>query len=58
MIPVFYEYENKPAWRTVYSGTLEECEKEFELYPNSLKATAEENRNTRNCKSYYRPVGD
>ena len=50
MLPVFYEFENRPAWRKVFKGTKEECEKEFELYPDSIKATAEENKNNRQWK--------
>lgn len=47
MIPVFYEYESKPAWRTVYKGSKAECEKEFSFFPDTLKATPEENNRNR-----------
>ena len=47
MVPVFYEYENKPAWRKMFVGNLTECEKEFSLFPDFLKATAEENAKNR-----------
>lgn len=50
MIPVFYENESNPAWRIVYKGTKKECEKEFYSFPDSLKATPEENKENRKNK--------
>ena len=50
MTPVFYEHEAKPAWRKVFSGTLEECKQNITLYPESLRATAEENAANRKWK--------
>ena len=47
MIPVFYEYEDRPAWRKVFTGSKEECEKEFSMLPDNLKATSEENKTNR-----------
>lgn len=47
MIPVFYEYEDRPAWRIVFKGTEEECEKEFYSFPDYLNATHEENKENR-----------
>lgn len=47
LIPVYYEYENKPAWKKVFSGSLDECEKEIKLYPDYMRATYEENQNNR-----------
>lgn len=61
LVPVFYEHENKPAWRTVYKGTKKECEKEFSSFPDSLKATPEENnRNRKNQLAtaiFYESIG-
>ena len=50
IVPVFYEFEEKPAWRTVYGGTKTECEKEFDSYPDTLKANAAENAQNRKNK--------
>lgn len=50
MVPVFYEYESRPAWRTVYHGTKTECEKEFDSFPDTLKASAEDNARNRKNK--------
>ena len=50
MIPVFYENESKPAWRKVYKGSLIECKKAFSDFPDSLKATPEENNENRRYK--------
>lgn len=44
LVPVFYECENKPAWRKVYTGTKEECENELPLFPDFINANAEENK--------------
>ena len=49
-IPVFYENETKPAWRRVYTGSREECEREFSKFPDRLTATQEENRKNRENK--------
>ena len=50
MIPIFYEYETKPAWRIAARGSLEEVRKAYETAPEQMKATAEENRNNRQWK--------
>ena len=50
LIPVYYEFEEKPAWRRVFTGSKEECEKAFENYPKYLKATNDENRANRQNK--------
>ena len=50
LIPVYYEFEEKPAWRRVFTGSKEECEKAFENYPEYLKATNDENRANRQNK--------
>ena len=47
MIPVFYEFEEDPAWRKVFKGSKKECEKEFSSFPDTLKATPEENNQNR-----------
>lgn len=61
MIPVFYEYESKPAYRTVYKGSKAECEKEFSAFPDTLSATPEENnRNRKNQLAtaiFYENIG-
>ena len=50
LIPVYYEFEEKPAWRRVFTGSKEECEKAFENYPDSLNASNEENIQNRKNK--------
>lgn len=50
LIPVFYEHETRPAWRKGACGDLDTVKKALETAPESLKATAEENR--LNC--YYK----
>ena len=50
MVPVFYEHEEKPTWRTVYSGTRADCEKRFQDFPDRMKATEEENKENRQWK--------
>lgn len=50
LVPVFYEFENCPAWKIVYGGTKTECEKEFDSFPNTLKASADENAQNRKWK--------
>ena len=50
LIPVYYECENAPSWRKVFTGTKNECEKAFENYPEYLKATNDENRANRQNK--------
>ena len=50
LIPVYYENEKAPAWRTVYKGTKKECKKKFSVFPDSLKATPEENKENRRNK--------
>ena len=43
-IPVYYECENKPAWRKVFKGTFDECKNNFDSFPDYLHATYEENK--------------
>ena len=50
LIPVYYECENAPSWRKVFTGTKNECKKIFENYPEYLKATNDENRANRQNK--------
>ena len=50
LVPVYYEYEDKPAWRKMLIGSLEECKKQFELYPDYMHATFEENKKHRENK--------
>ena len=50
LMPVFYEHEYKPAWKNVFSGTLEECKNAFSSFPDSLQATEEENKKNRHYK--------
>lgn len=49
-IPVYYENETRPGWRRVFSGTKEECKKEFYSFPDYMKATQEENKRNRENK--------
>ena len=44
LLPVFYENETRPAWRKVFKGSAKECKEVFSSFPDSLKATPEENR--------------
>ena len=54
LIPIYYEYEKEPAWRKVFTGSKEECEKQFSLFPDFLHATYEENKKNRaNKKAEY-----
>lgn len=50
LIPVYYENETQPAWRLVFSGTKEECKKEFYSFPDYMIATPEENKRNRENK--------
>lgn len=50
MVPVFYEFESRPAWRTVYHGTKTECKKAFDSFPDTIKASAEDNAKNRKNK--------
>lgn len=43
LVPVYYDFEEKPAWRRVFVGSKEECEKAFSNYPDFLNASIEEN---------------
>lgn len=51
LIPVYYEFEEKPAWRKVFIGSKKECEKVFDDYPEFLKASNDENAQNRKNKS-------
>lgn len=54
LVPVYYEFEHGPAWKKVFVGTLEECEKEFCLYPDRMRASYEQNKKNReNKKAEY-----
>lgn len=46
-VPVFYDYEEKPAWRKMFVGTETECKNRMDSFPDSIQATAEENANNR-----------
>ena len=46
-IPVFYDYEEKPAWRKMFVGTEQECKNMIDSFPDNLQATPEENANNR-----------
>ena len=50
LIPVYYEFEEKPTWRRVFVGSKEECEKVLSNYPDSLNASNEENIQNRKNK--------
>lgn len=50
LIPIFYENESRPAWREVFAGTEKECKEVFSDYPETLEASAEENRKNREYK--------
>lgn len=47
LVPVFYECEEKPAWRNVFSGSLEECKENFSSFPDTMQASPEENKRNR-----------
>lgn len=50
VLPVYYECEEKPAWRVVFKGSKEECRNNIELYPDCATATHEENLQNRKNK--------
>lgn len=50
LVPVYYENEDLPAWRKVYTGTYKECEDLFSNYPDYYNATNEENHKNRQNK--------
>lgn len=50
MVPVYYDYETRPAWRIAARGSLEDVRKAYEAAPDQMKATEEENRNNRQWK--------
>lgn len=50
LVPVFYEYEDKPTWKKAFVGSKEECEKAFPDYPDTMQATYEENKQLREWK--------
>lgn len=50
LIPVYYDHETRPAWRKGTRGDLATVQKALEAAPESLKATAEENRINRHYK--------
>ena len=53
-VPVFYDYEEKPAWRKVFVGTEIECKNMIDTFPDSIQATPEENiNNRRNAMQEY-----
>lgn len=47
LVPIYYEFEEKPAWRKVFVGTEEECKNVFINYPDYMKASEEENKKHR-----------
>ena len=47
LVPVYYDFEEKPAWRRVFVGSKEECKKAFSNYPDFLNASGEENAQMR-----------
>lgn len=54
MLPVYYEFEEKPAWRIVFIGSEKKCRENYELYPDFIFATYEENlKNRKNKKAEY-----
>lgn len=54
LIPIYYEFEKKPAWRRVYTGNLKECKQVFDNYPDFLKASNDENaQNRKNKRQEY-----
>jgi hypothetical protein len=50
LVPVYYDFEEKPAWRRVFVGSKKECEQVFDNYPDILNASYEENLQHRNNK--------
>lgn len=50
LLPVYYECEDKPAWRVVFKGSKEECRDKIDLYPEYTAATYEENLQNRKNK--------
>lgn len=47
LIPVYYDHEQRPAWRKYYIGPESYAREYFEAAPDYLKATANENYNNR-----------
>lgn len=62
LVPVWYEYELKPAWRKFFIGTKKECESAFVAAPDHIIASYEENKRARYYKLqellFYRCRGD
>ena len=50
LIPVYYDHEIEPSYRKVFSGTESECKEIFPILPDEMKATYEENRQSRTWK--------
>ena len=50
LIPVYYEYETKPAWRKYFVGPEKEAKEAYQAAPEYLKATHEENHQNRQNK--------
>jgi len=50
MLPVYYEHETAPAWRKSTRGDLATVREAYEIAPDYLEATAEENRKARESK--------
>lgn len=51
LIPVYYEHEDSPALRKVFTGTKLECENMFDSLPDHMRATHEENKRNREWKA-------
>ena len=62
LVPVWYDYEKKPAWRKIIVGTKKECDAAFAAAPDHIIASYEENKRARASKLqemlFYRGRGD
>lgn len=50
MLPVYYKHETAPAWRKSTQGDLATVREAYEIAPDYLEATAEENKKNREWK--------
>lgn len=58
LVPVYYDEEEKPAWRNVFVGTYVDCLENFNAFPDYYEATLEQNaehkRNKAIAAEFYR----
>lgn len=43
LVPVYYDGEEKPAWRNVFVGTYVSCLENLNAFPDYYEATLEQN---------------